>query len=500
MAAHKYSNTASEAQLTGAIDGSVTAMSLSSFAGWPVAPCWAIVDRNTETEEIVEVTAIVGSTLTIARGQGGTSAASHAAGAIVEHIIPAAMAQDAEAHQAASTGVHGTSGSVVGTSGSQSLADKLYRGGHTHTFSDANPAGLTAGYTSIADSPLSRHGFSHQATGGDANARAFHASQAGADRFEVFNDGTVEVTPAGGSTRDGFHNAGTSQFDGTATFSGDLVAESGVDVTGGITADSGTVSGTWTPTKEEIPLPASDTSTRLIVRTRNAGNARESFDQDANVIERLNGLGLYYSKGGLDTDGNLTVDGSMSVAAGKIASYQRSDMSYGVRSNMTVSVDGSNTAQDRDLRQALVHNVAQETINLQIANTTGFVERYTFNFTPKTQCHMGTHLSVVFNSDPSGAGTTISYEPAIVRFGFDVRRASDDALVATDSRPYYATTGGSDHWDKILNATIGIHMVLPSALDAGTTYKLKLMAQRQTALAPRLFSILGWIEEVALVE
>lgn len=254
MADHLYSNTASVAQLNAAINPSDTTVVLAggTFSGYPAAPFWGILDRATATAELVEVTNVASNTLTVVRAQGGTSAQSHGAGATFEHVAPAIVFQNSEAHISASTGVHGVSGSVVGTTGNQTIQDKTFRGAHRAVFSDALPAGVTASFESTADSASARDGFVHNNTAADVDRRGFLLAQSGTPRFEVFNDGTVKNTPAGGATRKGIETttslkAGTTlEVGGASTLTGNTTVGGTLGVTGATTLSTVSTSGAAT--------------------------------------------------------------------------------------------------------------------------------------------------------------------------------------------------------------------------------------------------------------
>ncbi len=84
-----------------------------------------VIDPDTALEEIVDVSNYSsGNTLTIARNRDGSSAVAHSAGAVVRHMIIGRDLQEANDHIEASTGVHGVSGSVVGTTSTQTLSNK----------------------------------------------------------------------------------------------------------------------------------------------------------------------------------------------------------------------------------------------------------------------------------------------------------------------------------------------------------------------------------------
>jgi hypothetical protein len=123
MTARNYSNTATEATLTGSVTAGDTSITLAAFAGFPSAPFTAAIDRGTATEEIVLVTAVSGSTVTATRGYDSTTAKSHSAGATFLHVVVAKDYAEAALH-ANAVAAHGTSSQVVGISDTQTLTNK----------------------------------------------------------------------------------------------------------------------------------------------------------------------------------------------------------------------------------------------------------------------------------------------------------------------------------------------------------------------------------------
>lgn len=237
--AHNYSNTASVATCAGAVNNSQTSITVNSFSGYPAAPYYILVDRDTPNAEVMEVTAVVGSTLTVVRGQGGTAAATHQLGSEVEHVIPAAVPQAAEAHHEASTNVHGVSGSLIGSATTGTLTSKTYQGAHVHIYSDAQPAAPTAGFLVTADTGAARDGFVAANTDGDEGRRGFLLTQSGSNRFEAFYDGTVRITPSGVATRPALDVVGEVEAD-SLDVSGNAAVGGTLGVTGNQT-NSGTV-------------------------------------------------------------------------------------------------------------------------------------------------------------------------------------------------------------------------------------------------------------------
>ena len=76
-----YSSTAVDTTLTGAVNSSATSITVASTSGFPASyPYTLALSYDTSLEELVNVTAAAGTTLTIVRGQDGTSASAHDAG------------------------------------------------------------------------------------------------------------------------------------------------------------------------------------------------------------------------------------------------------------------------------------------------------------------------------------------------------------------------------------------------------------------------------------
>lgn len=138
-----FANNAPAQTLAASVNSSATSIVVSSgYAGWPATfPFYATIDINTATAEIVQVTAIAGTTATVVRGQDGTSAVSHPAGAT---FLPTGIAKDldeANVHTSSSAGVHNVSGHVVGDSDVQTITNKIFDS--TNTFNAITSHGRT---------------------------------------------------------------------------------------------------------------------------------------------------------------------------------------------------------------------------------------------------------------------------------------------------------------------------------------------------------------------
>lgn len=145
-----YSSVAQDTTITGNITSGSGTMAVASTTGFPTSyPFTLAVDYDTATEELVSVTAAAGLTLTITRGVDGTSPQAHTVGAVVRHVISAQDVREPQVHMAASSGVHGVTGSLIGTSDYTAKGDILI--GTTGSAKTALAVG-TNNYVLTADS------------------------------------------------------------------------------------------------------------------------------------------------------------------------------------------------------------------------------------------------------------------------------------------------------------------------------------------------------------
>jgi len=205
------------APLANATDTSIT---LDSVSGWPTQfPFTAIIDPDLVTEEVVDVTAIVGTIATIVRGADSTTAVAHSAGAVVYHGVSARDHREANEHVNATTNIHGRTGSLLDTdtsqtiSGSKNFTGGLQRGGQEVV--DTGAAQTVAGLKTFSALTTFLSGIT--ASGA--------LSWNGTETHNGLNTFAAGVTFNGAET----HTA-TETHSGAATFSNGLTVSSGTFV------------------------------------------------------------------------------------------------------------------------------------------------------------------------------------------------------------------------------------------------------------------------------
>ena len=140
-----YSSTAQPTTLSAGCTNSATSIQVAATTGFPAVEFILALDYGGAAQELVKVTNVAGTTLTVVRGFDSTTAQAHSLGAAVRHVHSADDFRLSRTHEGASTGVHGATGAVVGTTDAQALSNKDLTSG-TNTF-PASLATLTGAQT-----------------------------------------------------------------------------------------------------------------------------------------------------------------------------------------------------------------------------------------------------------------------------------------------------------------------------------------------------------------
>lgn len=349
MATRYYSSVAAETTLVASITNGNTSIQIASATGLPaLTPFTLALDYEAATEELVEVTAVAGTTLTVTRGIDGTSAAAHNAGARVRHVSSARDFADSRTHESSATNVHGLAvgSAVVGTNDTQTLSNK--------TLNDAS--GTLSNIDIFANSPtwvttvnadisgtadimkwLRDSSEPHEVAKVTNNGAVFLRNQnAAADstfntyRFRVTkDDGTTDIfSVLSGGTITSWTNAGQTGLQVKPRTTNNDVAIRVRNST-----DTADVFAAWNngrvdingsdPAFAQLDVHGASGQTAACFRVMNndestthfsvAGNGAVSMNSSATVGGALTANGLVVANAGVDVTGTLTVSGQTSA-------------------------------------------------------------------------------------------------------------------------------------------------------------------------------------------
>jgi len=333
-----YSSIAQPTTLATGISNSDTTISVMATVGYPaISPgntFTVALDYGGATEELVDVTAVAGNVWTVTRGVDGTSAQSHSGGAVVRHTSSGRDFADMQSHITATTGVHGVTGALVGTTNTQTLSNKtlssptIASGALSGTFTGSPQF---SGATEFTGNPV----FQGAATA-DMAASVRVAADA-ASRLALRADGAL------------LWGDGASAADVTLARSGAGAASltASLAVSGAVTGAStvGTVRTNTTDVAFQEQL-SGDSAQRWTV----GGDGKLSWGPGNTSTDTT----LYRSASGvLKTDGSLTTGGDL-VAGGV------GQVLFAIKTSDTTRANTSASAPDPHLQLSLSANATYE--------------------------------------------------------------------------------------------------------------------------------------------
>jgi hypothetical protein len=186
------------------------------------------IDVDTQNEEIVYVTGVSTDTLTIVRGQAGTSAITHTAGATVKHVLTSAdlsfyTAGVATANAAIPNALVTAKGDIIGASAS-AVPDNLAVGtnGQVLTADSTQTLGIKWATPTTADLTINAKTANYSLVAGDVNklitmssastttltvpngvfttGQQINVQRLGAGAVQIRSDGTTVLTSTGATS------------------------------------------------------------------------------------------------------------------------------------------------------------------------------------------------------------------------------------------------------------------------------------------------------------
>ena len=309
MTTRKYSSRSQQTTLSGALTSSATTTTVvsgSSLAGGVTISAGelftVVIDPDTALEEIVDVSAISGNTLTIVRGVDGSTGVAHSAGAVVRHMAIGRDYREANTHIENTTTAHGlTLADVATTTNTKTLTNK------TISAADNTLTGVATltGSQTLTNKTLT----SPTITGTGAIAGTFTGNLTG--------NVTGNVSGSSGSTTGNAATATALATGRTFQLTGDVEA-SGVTFDGTGNVSLTTVIGTGAIVNADINASAAIDKTKIsgtAITAADSGTVTSAMIANATIVDADVSATAAIAKTKLDLGGTITsadlVDGTI---------------------------------------------------------------------------------------------------------------------------------------------------------------------------------------------
>jgi hypothetical protein len=471
-----YSATAIETTLVNSITSAATgdtttSVAVVSVSGFPSAPFTLILQPDTNKEEVVTVTTVVGTTLTITRGQDLTQAVSHAAGSTVRHGISAREFKELQTHISArgydtdssilsgvDTHVHGIvtgEGDVVGTAKAQTLSNKTFSGSFTAsaaTFVSPTITSPTISGTPVITGLTSVGISSSQATPKSyVDAILGSATSAATSATSASNSAIAAATSAS-SASNSAANALTSANSATTSAASALTSQSAAATSAGSASTSATTAQAWA-TQLVTPVSGTDYSAKYNANlaATSAGAAATSASAAATSATSASG----YSS----TASGYATTASNSAAAAATSATSASNSAIAAATSAT-SASASYVSIVDQTGKGLVRDMGS------IADTDTTTDTY---ISITTQVTQATAQATAAATSATSAATSATSAAASVTSATAQATAATTSATSAANSATAATTSATSAANSATAATTSAASAATSASSAATS-------------------------------